>query len=133
MRETLTTLARALLQKTGLVVVTAENGLQAVELACAEAGSELAAILMDLQMPEMDGSEATRTILSRLGARAPPLSAMTAHAMNDERDHCLAAGMVAHLTKPIDVHMLDEVLGQWIASGVAAAERQGGAPRVELR
>jgi CheY-like chemotaxis protein len=70
---------------------------------------------MDVQMPVMDGYEATRTLKTRLGAGCPPIVAMTAHAMSEERDRCLAAGMVAHLAKPIDVAALYGVLSQLVA------------------
>ncbi len=104
-------LARTILEKAGVQVTLADNGLKAVA-AAVEADVPFDAILMDLQMPEMDGYEATRTILARLGAASPPIIAMTAHAMSEERDHCLAAGMVAHVAKPIDVRALYSLLAQ---------------------
>jgi CheY-like chemotaxis protein len=106
-------LARKLLEKVGVQVTLAENGLQAVEVACRDAGA-FDAILMDIQMPEMDGLDATRAIRSRLGPACPPIIAMTAHALGTQRDQCLAAGMVAHLAKPVDVPMLYEVLARWV-------------------
>jgi two-component system sensor histidine kinase/response regulator len=104
-------LARTILEKAGVQVTLADNGLKAVS-AAVESAVPFDAILMDLQMPEMDGYEATRTILARLGAASPPIIAMTAHAMSEERDHCLAAGMVAHVAKPIDVRALYALLRQ---------------------
>jgi PAS domain S-box-containing protein len=100
-------LARKLLEKVGLVVTLAENGREAVEQA--QAG-RFDVVLMDLQMPELDGYEATEVILATLGSAAPPIIAMTAHAMVSEREHCFAVGMVDHLTKPIVVEQLYAVL-----------------------
>jgi PAS domain S-box-containing protein len=105
-------LARKLLDKVGVVVTVAEDGRLAVEAACAPQ-AHFDAILMDIQMPELDGYGATRAIRARLGPGAPPIIAMTAHAMSEERDHCLAAGMVDHLAKPIDVARLYELLAKW--------------------
>ncbi|MDP2829284.1 MAG: response regulator [Sulfuricellaceae bacterium] len=66
---------------------------------------------MDIQMPVMDGFEATRFI--REMAPALPVIGLTAHALEEERDKCLAAGMVAHVTKPIDSGLLvAAILGQ---------------------
>lgn len=84
------------------------NGRAAVErIAKADAG-EFQAVLMDIQMPEMDGYEATRQIK----AIAPdlPIIAQTAHAFNEEREKCLAAGMIGHLAKPIDPQALLELV-----------------------
>jgi PAS domain S-box-containing protein len=102
-------LARTLLEKAGMSVTLAEDGAQAVTAAC-EGKPHFDAVLMDLQMPVMDGYDATRIIRERLGAASPPIIAMTAHAMSDARAACLAAGMVAHLTKPIRVQTLYETL-----------------------
>jgi CheY-like chemotaxis protein len=102
-------LARKLLEKVGVVVTLAGNGLEAVEWVC-ELKTQFDAILMDIQMPQMDGYEATRVILGRLGAAAPPIFALTAHAMSSETARCVAAGMRLTLTKPIDVAKLYAVL-----------------------
>jgi two-component system CheB/CheR fusion protein len=111
--------ARTLLEKAGVKVRLAENGLQAVEVMCGARPGHFDAVLMDVQMPVMDGYEATRTLKARLGAACPPIVAMTAHAMSEERDRCLAAGMVAHLAKPIDVAALYGTLSQLVESGGA--------------
>jgi signal transduction histidine kinase/CheY-like chemotaxis protein/HPt (histidine-containing phosphotransfer) domain-containing protein len=77
-------------------------------------------ILMDLQMPEMDGYEATRQIRPLPGMANIPIIAMTAHAMTEERDACIAAGMNDHVSKPIDATHLFETLAKW-APGVKDA------------
>jgi PAS domain S-box-containing protein len=93
-----------LLLHEGAHVLFAENGLQAIEQLEATGVSAFDAVLMDVQMPVMDGLEATR----RIHALAPalPVIGLTAHALGDEREKCLAAGMVEHVTKPIDVDAL---------------------------
>jgi CheY-like chemotaxis protein len=70
-------------------------------------------VLMDVQMPEMDGLAATRAIRKRESGRSRlPIVALTAHAMSGDRDLCLAAGMDAYITKPIQVADLDRVLAE---------------------
>ena len=71
-------------------------------------------VLMDIQMPEMDGYEASRRIRALLGAEAMPIIAVTAHASADERERCLAAGMSACITKPVELEMLYAELSKWI-------------------
>ena len=94
----------AMLAHEGVQVVFAENGQQALELMQTAGADAFDAVLMDVQMPVMDGYEATR----RLQAMAPgvPVIGLTAHAMADERDKCRVAGMVAHLSKPVDLDTL---------------------------
>ncbi|OYT90152.1 MAG: hypothetical protein CFE43_19760 [Burkholderiales bacterium PBB3] len=94
-----------LLRRNGAVVDVAGGGLQGVQMALAGAPG-YAAILMDLQMPDMDGFEATRQILADTAGQAVPIIAMTANAMDSDRQACLAAGMVDHVSKPIDVEHL---------------------------
>jgi two-component system sensor histidine kinase/response regulator len=73
-------------------------------------------ILMDMQMPEMDGFEATAAILERVrkGSRAVPIVALTAHALKGDRERCLAAGMDGYLSKPIVLKELDETLVRFL-------------------
>ena len=99
----------------GIEVDLVVNGSEAV--ARVQSGVHYDAVLMDVQMPEMDGLEATRRIRALLGADAKrlPIIAMTAHAMETERQRCLAAGMDDHLSKPIVSKALFETLGRWIA------------------
>jgi PAS domain S-box-containing protein len=120
-------LATKLLRKVGVDVTLAENGLRAVELACAdEAAFEL--ILMDIQMPELDGYQAARAIGARLGAASPPIVAMTAHALSEEQERTREAGMVAHLVKPIDVHALYRTMARWLAPREGPPPPMGGTP-----
>ncbi len=94
------TLAQRLLEKRGFRVTLAEDGKQAV---LATAAAEFDLILMDIQMPEMDGFEATAEIRKRenLAGNHTPIIALTAHALKEDRERCLSAGMDAYVTKPI--------------------------------
>jgi PAS domain S-box-containing protein len=104
-------IAVELLESVGAVVDVADNGRAA--LAKISAGGDYEAVLMDLQMPDMDGLTATREL--RLDPRyaALPVIAMTAHAMVEERERCLAAGMNDHVTKPIDPDVLFATLARY--------------------
>jgi signal transduction histidine kinase/DNA-binding response OmpR family regulator len=102
-----------LLQRLGMTVKFANNGREAVE-AVLTPGQKFDAVIMDVQMPEMDGLEATRLIRRHVDARTLPIIAMTAHAMEQERQMCLDAGMNDHLTKPVDPKNLTRTLGRWI-------------------
>ncbi|MDR2140438.1 MAG: response regulator [Deltaproteobacteria bacterium] len=95
------------LEKAGLIVTIANNGAEAVNLLEKE---RFDLVLMDIQMPVMDGLEATRRIRSRPELADLPIVAMTAHAMAGDQDISLAAGMSAHLTKPIDFTALFQTL-----------------------
>ncbi|MBF0626495.1 MAG: response regulator [Magnetococcales bacterium] len=100
-----------LLEDVGLDVETADNGAMAVTMAVR---TRYDLILMDIQMPEMDGLTATRTIRARENGPRVPIIAMTAHAMETHRDRSLAAGMDDHLAKPIDRQSLYGALMRWI-------------------
>ncbi len=101
-----------LLMGAGLFVTIAENGKEAVE---ALQSSDFDLVFMDIQMPEMDGYEATTVIRADPGCKDLPIVAMTAHAMSGEREKCLAAGMNEHITKPVDHREVFSTLIQWIA------------------
>ena len=90
--------AREMLRQAGIQVETVADGYQAVE---AVATSAFHAVLMDLQMPEMDGIEATRAIRNDLGRTDLPIIALTAHSMYGDREKCLDAGMNDYVSKPI--------------------------------
>ena len=97
---------------------TMANGLEALA-ACARRRYDL--VLMDLQMPEMDGFEATREIRRRVPAeRQPKIIALTANALPGDRELCLAAGMDAYITKPIKTHELADAIRRTIDPGVQA-------------
>jgi signal transduction histidine kinase/CheY-like chemotaxis protein len=99
-------LIRLLLERAGAQVTVVENGRQAVDagLSAADQGTPFNVILMDMQMPELDGYEATR-LLRRRGYEGP-IIALTAHAMKGELDECLAAGCDRFLSKPISRDVL---------------------------
>ena len=101
-------LALRLLQQMGYRADVASNGIEAIE--CIER-QRYDVVLMDVQMPEMDGLEASRRIVERWpdGDR-PRIVAMTANAMQGDREECLAAGMDDYVTKPIRVDTLVEAL-----------------------
>ncbi len=106
--------ATKLLAKLGYEVAVAANGIEA--LAALE-HADFDAVLMDCQMPEMDGYDATRELRRREGtARHTPVIAMTAAAMQGDREECLAAGMDDYLTKPIRADALSETIGRWIGT-----------------
>jgi PAS domain S-box-containing protein len=113
-------LATRLLEKRGHEVTVAGNGLQALN---ALSLGRYDLVLMDVQMPEMDGIEATAALRSREEGTGQhlPVIAMTALVMQGDRERCLAAGMDGYLTKPIRPRALDEVLDQYVAQ-----KRKGG-------
>jgi HPt (histidine-containing phosphotransfer) domain-containing protein len=87
-----------------------------------------AAILMDMQMPEMDGLEATRLLRADPAFQTLPIIAMTANAMRPDLEACTAAGMVDHITKPIDRQAMLETLRKWLPKAAARAEAAPAAP-----
>ncbi len=102
-------LIKVLLDQAGFKITLAENGRQAIELV---EKNRYDLILMDIQMPVLDGLEATRSI--RLRDNRVPIVAMTSHALSGDSEKSFEAGMNGHLTKPIDMHALHEILVTWI-------------------
>ncbi|MBF0309348.1 MAG: PAS domain S-box protein [Magnetococcales bacterium] len=105
--------AREFLEGAGLEVTVAEDGHEAVERA--KQGESFDLVFMDLQMPVMDGFEATRQLRQLPEWRQAPIVAMTANARREDREECLAAGMNDHLPKPFEVGALRNMLRKWIS------------------
>ena len=118
--------AAKILEKLGYRVELAENGKEALA-ACARRRYD--AVLMDGQMPGMDGYEATRRIRERetKGGRRVPIVAMTASAMKGDREKCLDAGMDDYITKPVTPEKLETVLKKWVGTATSPAERAAAA------
>ncbi len=110
------TVALAFLAEVGIEADTAIHGRQAVEKVLAQ---DYDLVLMDIQMPEMDGLTATRLLREHQRLHDLPIIAMTAHAMAGDRERSLQAGMQDHLTKPINPEALFTALQRWIAPRVA--------------
>ena len=113
------TVIKALLEKLGLAVDLAADGLEALRaLERVPQNHPYALVLMDCQMPEMDGYEAARQIREGKvgkGNRELPIIALTANAMKGDREKCLEAGMNDYLTKPIQPQALNEMMEKWLA------------------
>jgi PAS domain S-box-containing protein len=109
--------ALAVLKKLGFTADVAANGQEAVDAAL-ERSYDL--ILMDCQMPEMDGFQATRAIREREGAgRRVPILAMTANAMQGDRERCIESGMDDYIPKPVGIAALRDALQRWLPLGSA--------------
>jgi CheY-like chemotaxis protein len=104
--------SRGLLEDAGLVVDLAEDGVQAVDMA---KQNRYALILMDMQMPNLNGVDATKTIRADSLNQETPILAMTANAFDEDRQVCLDAGMNDHIGKPVDPERLVETLLKWLS------------------
>jgi len=120
-------LARDLLGRAQIVVRVANNGREAIDMLAHE---RFDAVLMDCQMPVMDGYAATRELRGDPKWRDLPIIAMTANAMVGDREKVLAAGMNDHIAKPINVSEMFATLARWVRPDVAAAAG-GGFPGIE--
>ncbi|MEQ8664129.1 MAG: response regulator [Rhodospirillales bacterium] len=115
--------ATEILERAGFAVDVANNGKVAVETVTADPG-RYAAVLMDIQMPVMDGMEATKLIRDEPDCASLPVLAMTAHAMKEERERCFAVGMQDHITKPIDPRSLISTINKWMDPHTAAVDHE---------
>ena len=111
--------ATTLLELAGLRVDVAENGVVALEMAFTQSYD---LVLMDVQMPELDGLQATRMLRADPRTASLPIIAMTANAYAEDRAACMASGMNDHLAKPVVPSVLYEVLSRWLPRSKAPAE-----------
>lgn len=111
-------IAKELLELEGAEVITANHGQEALDILCqyTEESVPFQIVLMDLQMPVMDGISATHAIRQRLNFPKLPIIAMTANAMSSDREACLNAGMNDHVGKPFDIAQLVSVLNQYAST-----------------
>ena len=112
-------IATEILAMSGMKIIQAWNGQEAVERFRESAPFSIDVILMDMQMPKMDGCEAARNIrvLSRPDARAVPIIAVTANAFAEDIAATTAAGMDAHVSKPIDFKILEQTMENLMDGG----------------
>jgi signal transduction histidine kinase/DNA-binding response OmpR family regulator len=116
--------ALAMLAKLGYEAVTAHNGREAADLVAQSLqknGKPFAAVLMDANMPVMDGFTASKLILSTHGPAAPPIVAVTASVMEDDRQRCLEAGMQGFLPKPLQMGELSDVLARYAVAATGSS------------
>ncbi len=121
--------ARELLESFGLLVVIADNGQEAV-VQVQQTNFDL--ILMDIQMPVMDGIKATQILRKDEHFKLIPIIAMTAHAMDGDKEACLKAGMNDYLSKPIDPDDLLELLSNWLDSYEVSGAESGSALQQDI-
>ncbi len=121
--------AGEILSRAGVQVLIANNGLEAISMA----KEDLDVILMDVQMPEMDGFEATGRIREKIGMKNIPIIAMTAHALKGDRDACLGAGMNDYITKPVDPDTLLRTIAKWTGRASGAAFSPAGGEKVHKK
>lgn len=112
---------REMLSELGYEVDLAENGREA--LSALEKGVDYAVILMDCQMPEMNGYEATREIRRRHADRRTPIVGLTAHAMEGDEQKAIAVGMDDYLTKPLTMAKLGAIVDRWVEKSEPAKRR----------
>ncbi|MDM8561537.1 response regulator [Candidatus Parabeggiatoa sp. HSG14] len=124
-----------MLKNVGLIVEIANDGRDAVATIIANMDNNTIThfdvVFMDIQMPEMDGCEATQLIRERLQSNELPIIAMTAHAMTGDREKCLQSGMNDYVTKPIDVVHLLTILKKWIKPRKRINEEVKNFPKIK--
>ncbi|MBF0399336.1 MAG: response regulator [Magnetococcales bacterium] len=113
-------IAQEFLEGYGLIVTRAGGGQEAITQL---QNQTFDLLLMDIQMPDMNGLQATQAIRHQWPTRRLPIIAMTAHALADDRRMCLEAGMDDYITKPIDPRQLLRVLSRWIQTGAQATDK----------
>jgi signal transduction histidine kinase/CheY-like chemotaxis protein/HPt (histidine-containing phosphotransfer) domain-containing protein len=121
--------ARDMLTDAGAQVTVADHGAEALDQLRRNAFN---CVLMDIQMPEMDGLEAIRHIRADPALRAVPVIALTANARNEERQHYLACGMNDVISKPIDAALLFDILRKWSGAQEAALPARDPPPPAQL-
>jgi two-component system, cell cycle response regulator DivK len=112
----------------GYRVLAAQNGLQAVEMAIAHKPD---LILMDIQLPIMDGMSATRLIKENVSTRDIPVIAATAFAMNGDKEKVMAAGCSDYITKPIDIRILLKTVEKYLSGNNSDQTKLSGSDRSE--
>ena len=123
-------LACELLRRAGIEVVVAKDGREALDKLAAEGPFD--GVLMDCQMPVMDGYDATRELRTHAEWQQLPVIAMTASALAEDRERALASGMNAHITKPIHVESMLRTMAQWITGPGALPRDDGPSSRAAL-
>jgi CheY-like chemotaxis protein/HPt (histidine-containing phosphotransfer) domain-containing protein len=122
--------AQALLESLGMQVSLADNGQTAVEMAGAAAFD---LVFMDIQMPVMDGLEATRVIRRLPGWESIPIVALTANAFREDGERCFQAGMNDHIAKPVEHKALQELLIRWMPARQLSVSSEPSADRSTIR
>ncbi len=112
-----------LLESMGMQVSLADNGKTAVDMVSA---APFDLVCMDIQMPVMDGLQAARAIRQLPAGQSVPIVAMTANAFSEDREQCLQAGMNAHIAKPIEQGVLEQLLIRWLTVREQAARPAAG-------
>jgi PAS domain S-box-containing protein len=112
--------ASQILMKAGCEVEMASSGQEAIRLLQKDSKFDL--VLMDIQMPEMDGMETTRRLKALNLTSLPPIVAMTAYAMKEDRERFLAAGMDDYLAKPIRAQQIIAMVSRWVSDGHGVVE-----------
>jgi two-component system cell cycle response regulator DivK len=115
-------LLQAVLEGRGFVVLAAADAPTGIDMARRERPD---CVLMDVQLPDMDGLEATRRLRADASTAHIPIIAVTAHVKKDDEQRCLAAGCVLHLSKPVDTRSLADVVTRVIESAQAGTANAG--------